>query len=97
MAANFTANAYLSYCLSFDILLQPDIEEFKYPMPVNCSSRNTSIFVNGRELHQKDMDLLVSRGLPTTKDKSYIIEISGRVLEKVSGKELKCLGKLAPS
>ena len=96
MAANFTANAYLSYCLSFDILLQPDIEEFKYPMPANCSSRITSIFVNGRELHQRDLDLLSSRGLPTTRDRFYTIEISGRVLDEDSGKEFS-LGKLAPT
>ncbi|EEF51319.1 conserved hypothetical protein [Ricinus communis] len=78
-------------------IIPPCIKEFNYPMPENCSLGNTSVFVNGRELHQKDLDLLKSRGLPTTKEKFYIIEISGRVFEKDSGKELKSLGKLAPT
>lgn len=66
-------------------------------MPEDCSSGNTGVFVNGRELHQKDLDLLASRGLPTTRDKSYIIEISGRVLDEDTGEELDSLGKLAPT
>lgn len=66
-------------------------------MPENCAGGNTSIFVNGRELHEKDLALLASRGLPTDKDRSYIIEISGRVLDEETGEELDCLGKLAPT
>ena len=27
-------------------------------MPENCAGGNTGVFVNGRELHQKDLDLL---------------------------------------
>jgi hypothetical protein len=77
--------------------LQPFIEEFKHSMPTNCASGNTSVFVNGRELHQRDLDLLSSRGLPTTRDKFYIIEISGRVVDEDSGKEIDGLGKLAPT
>ncbi|CAL5339111.1 unnamed protein product [Camellia sinensis] len=73
----------------------PFIEEFNYPMPENCAGGNTGIFVNGRELHPRDLNLLSSRGLPTTKDKSYIIEISRRVLDEDSGEELDSLGKLA--
>jgi hypothetical protein len=77
--------------------LQPFIEEFNYPMPENCAGGNTSIFVNGRELHQKDIDLLANRGLPAARDRSYIIEISGRVLDEDSGVELDCLGNSAPT
>jgi len=77
--------------------LQPFIEEFNYPIPTNCSCGNTSVYVNGRELHQKDLDLLASRGLPTARDKFYIIEISGRVVDEDSGKEIDGLGKLAPT
>ncbi|KAF2315228.1 hypothetical protein GH714_038504 [Hevea brasiliensis] len=73
------------------------IEEFNYSMPENCAGGNTSVFVNGRELHQKDLDLLAGRGLPTDKDRSYIIEISGRVLDEDTGEELDSLGKLAPT
>ena len=83
--------------LSSFFFLQPFIEEFNYPMPDNCSGGNTSVFANGRELHQKDLDLLASRGLPPDKDRSYIIEISGRVLDEDTGEELDCLGKLAPT
>lgn len=81
--------------LSF--LLQPYVEEFNYPMPENCAGGNTGVFVNGRELNQKDLDLLANRGLPTSRDRSYIIEISGRVLDGDTGEELDCLGRLAPT
>lgn len=66
-------------------------------MPENCAGGNTGVFVNGRELHQKDLNLLSTRGLPTTRDRSYIVEISGRVLDGGSGEELDRLGKLAPT
>ncbi|KAM0981774.1 hypothetical protein ACFX2A_015072 [Malus domestica] len=78
-------------------IIPPFIEEFYYPIPTNCAAGNTSVYVNGRELHQRDLDLLASRGLPTTRDKFYIVEMSGRVVDEDSGKELKSLGKLAPS
>ncbi|KAK6137101.1 hypothetical protein DH2020_029154 [Rehmannia glutinosa] len=45
----------------------------------------------------KDLNLLGSRGLPTERDRSYIIEISGRVLDEDTGEELESLGKLAPT
>ena len=66
-------------------------------MPDKCAGGNTGVFVNGRELHQKDLDLLSGRGLPRDSDRSYIIEISGRVLDEDTGEELDSLGKLAPS
>lgn len=66
-------------------------------MPEKCGAGNTCVYVNGRELHQKDLDLLVSRGLPSTKNKYYIVEISGKVMDEESGKELDDLGKLAPT
>ncbi|KAJ9148045.1 hypothetical protein P3X46_030141 [Hevea brasiliensis] len=78
-------------------IIPPFIKEFNYPMPENCGAGNTSVFVNGRELHQKDLDLLASRGLPTTSYKFYTVGISGRVLEKDSAKELNSLGELAPT
>nr|XP_023904797.1 protein ENHANCED DISEASE RESISTANCE 4-like isoform X2 [Quercus suber] len=78
-------------------IIPPFIEEFNYSMPENCAGGNTGVFVNGRELHQKDLDLLASRGLPTARDRSYIIEISGRVLDEDTGEELDSLGKLAPT
>lgn len=78
-------------------IIPPYIPEFNYRIPEKCAAGNTSVYVNGRELHQGDLDLLASRGLPTTRDKSYIIEISGRVLDEASGEELDSLGKLAPT
>ncbi|XP_022895846.1 protein ENHANCED DISEASE RESISTANCE 4-like isoform X1 [Olea europaea var. sylvestris] len=78
-------------------IIPPFIEEFNYPMPEECAGGKTRVFVNGRELHQKDMNLLGSRGLPTDRDKSYIIELSGRVLDEDTGEELESLGKLAPT
>ncbi|XP_077227406.1 uncharacterized protein LOC143860583 [Tasmannia lanceolata] len=78
-------------------IIPPSIEEFNYPMPKNCAGGNTGIFVNGRELHPKDFELLASRGLPTSSDMSYIIDISGRVVDEATGEELVSLGKLAPT
>lgn len=66
-------------------------------MPDNCAGGSTGVFVNGRELSPKDLKLLASRGLPTDRDRSYILEISGRVLDEDSGEELESLGKLAPT
>ena len=66
-------------------------------MPTNCGAGNTGVYVNGRELHQRDLDLLASRGLPTTRERFYILEISGRLVDEDSGEELKPLGRLAPT
>ncbi|PON82470.1 putative zinc-ribbon domain [Trema orientale] len=78
-------------------IIPPFIEEFNHPMPTNCGAGNTGVYVNGRELHQRDLELLASRGLPITRDKFYSIEISGKVFDEDSGKELDSLGKLAPT
>jgi len=77
--------------------LQPFIEEFQHPMPEKCAGGNTGVFVNGRELHQKDLDLLCRRGLPRDSNRSYVVEISGRVRDEDTGEELDSLGKLAPT
>lgn len=76
-------------------IVLPFIEEFNYPMLANCAAGNTGVFVNGRELHQKDLELLASRGLPTVPNRFYKIEISGRVWDEKSGKKLYRLGNLA--
>ncbi|RLN31140.1 uncharacterized protein C2845_PM05G27690 [Panicum miliaceum] len=78
-------------------IIPPFIKEFNYPMPKNCAGGNTGVFVNGRELHQKDFDLLVGRGLPRTSGKSYSVEISGNVVDDTTGMKLRALGKLAPT
>ncbi|XP_037459772.1 protein ENHANCED DISEASE RESISTANCE 4-like [Triticum dicoccoides] len=78
-------------------MIPPYIPQLNYPMPKNCAGGNTGIFINGRELHQKDFDLLVGRGLSESPDRSYKVEMSGKVYDEVSGEELYCLGKLAPT
>ncbi|KAM0944489.1 putative zinc-ribbon domain, plant, protein enhanced disease resistance 4 [Dioscorea sansibarensis] len=78
-------------------IIPPFIEEFNYPMSKSCSGGSTGVIVNGRELHRKDLDLLVGRGLPPTEDCSYIVEISGKVWDEATGEELDSLGKLAPT
>ncbi|EOA23509.1 hypothetical protein CARUB_v10016701mg [Capsella rubella] len=78
-------------------ILPPFIEELNYPMPENCSGGTTGVLVNGRELHRKDLDLLAGRGLPPDRDRSYIVDITGRVIDEDTGEELDCLGKLAPT
>lgn len=66
-------------------------------MPKNCAAGNTGVFVNGRELNEKDLDLLSSRGLPITENRSYIIDITGKVVDEQTREELDGLGKLAPT
>lgn len=66
-------------------------------MPDKCAGGNTSVYVNGRELHQKDLDLLSRRGLPRDSNRYYIVEISGRVQDEDTGEDLDSLGKLAPT
>ncbi|KAG5563407.1 hypothetical protein RHGRI_005980 [Rhododendron griersonianum] len=78
-------------------IIPPFIEELKYPMPEDCAAGNTGVFVNGRELNQKDLDLLACRGLATTRDRYYVIEICGTVLDENTGEKLHSLGKLAPT
>ncbi|KAK3129744.1 hypothetical protein QOZ80_6BG0484060 [Eleusine coracana subsp. coracana] len=78
-------------------MIPPYIPEFNYPMPKNCAGGNTGVFVNGRELHQKDLDLLVARGLADSPGRSYIVENSGKVSDEGTGEELYGLGKLAPT
>lgn len=78
-------------------MIPPYIPEFNYPMLKNCGGGNTGIYINGRELHQKDLDLLVSRGLSDSPERSYIVENSGKVTDEASGEELYGLGKLAPT
>ncbi|CAH8362970.1 unnamed protein product [Eruca vesicaria subsp. sativa] len=78
-------------------IIPPFIEEFSHPMPDRCAAGNTEVYVNGRELHKRDLELLVGRGLPRDKNRSYILDISGRVLDGDSGEELKSLGRLAPT
>lgn len=75
---------------------QPNIEEFNYPMPEKCAAGNTGVVVNGRELHQKDLDLLAGRGLPILSGRSYLVKISGEVVDEDTGEELDSIGKLAP-
>lgn len=66
-------------------------------MPEGCAAGNTGVFVNGRELNQGDLDKLSGRGLPVTKNKAYIMKISGKVLDAETGEVLYRLGKLAPT
>ncbi|KAG6391073.1 hypothetical protein SASPL_148821 [Salvia splendens] len=78
-------------------IIMPNIEEFNYPMPEKCAAGNTGVVVNGRELHQKDLDLLAGRGLPILSGRSYLVKISGEVIYEDTGEELDSIGKLAPS
>ncbi|KAH7421570.1 hypothetical protein KP509_13G064100 [Ceratopteris richardii] len=78
-------------------IVMPHIEEFNFPMPTNCTGGKTGIFVNGRELHERDLEVLARRGLPTDSGKAYIVDVSGTVVDEDSGRPLKGLGKLAPT
>lgn len=78
-------------------IIPPFIAEFKLPLAKNCSGGTTGILVNGRELHKKDLDALAGRGLPRTPGKSYMVDISGQVVDNSSGQMLRSLGRLAPT
>ncbi|TVU35931.1 hypothetical protein EJB05_17838 [Eragrostis curvula] len=78
-------------------IIPPFIREFNYPIARNCAGGNTGVLINGRELHQRDLDLLVGRGLPRESGKSYSVEISGNITDDATGKKLRSLGKLAPT
>ncbi|KAK4795193.1 hypothetical protein SAY86_013187 [Trapa natans] len=74
----------------------PFIEEFNYLLPTNCSGGDTGVFVNGRQLHQQDLEFLAGKGLPRTRNQFYIIDIFGKVIDEDTGDELYDLGDLAP-
>ena len=79
--------------------MQPLIEELNFPLARDCSGGDTSILVNGRELHEEDLLVLSNRGLPTTQGKSYTLDINGHVVDTTTSEQvLQCrLGRLAPS
>ncbi|KAL9246667.1 hypothetical protein vseg_020173 [Gypsophila vaccaria] len=78
-------------------IIPPSIKEFSAPMPEDCSKGDTAVYVNGRELNQRDLGLLARRGIPTTKDRRYVVDISGRVLDEGTRDFIVNLGRLAPS
>lgn len=77
-------------------IIPPGID-FGVPMPVDCAGGSTRVYVNGRELHNKDLERLMKRGLPQLPNRSYRIEINGSVCDEETGEFLLSLGKLAPS
>jgi hypothetical protein len=79
------------------LIWQPSIEEFNFPMARNCCGGRTGVYVNGRELHDKDLDVLFRRGLPRAYGKAYAIDILGNVTDPSTGQNLKNLGILAPT
>ncbi|KAL8142925.1 hypothetical protein V2J09_015957 [Rumex salicifolius] len=82
------------HCLG---IMPPFIQEFSSQMAENCSGGETCIYVNGRELHENDLDLLSGRGLPRTRLKYYVVDICGKVQDEDTGGFVVNLGKLAPT
>ncbi|CAM6091890.1 unnamed protein product [Calypogeia fissa] len=78
-------------------MIPPCILQLNAPMSGACSGGSTGILVNGRELHQKDLERLSSRGLPTAPGMAYCISVDGRVMDESSRKYVTGLGLLAPS
>ncbi|KAL2650251.1 hypothetical protein R1flu_018379 [Riccia fluitans] len=78
-------------------IIPPHIEEFEQPMSRDCAGGKTQVFVNGRELHERDLEILVKRGLPSLRGKSYAIDINGSVINEMTGEVIRELGRLAPS
>ncbi|KAL8138854.1 hypothetical protein V2J09_004855 [Rumex salicifolius] len=82
------------HCLG---IIPPFIKEFSSQMAEYCSGGETCIYVNGRELHENDLDLLSDKGLPRTRYKYYVVDISGKVQDEDTGGFVVNLGKLAPT
>ncbi|XP_074558135.1 uncharacterized protein LOC141814034 [Curcuma longa] len=78
-------------------IIPPFIEEFNYPMSENCAGGNTGVLLNGRELHRKDLNMLVTRGFPLSAGRSYLLDFSGNLCAEISGVHLANFGKLAPT
>ncbi|KAI5060381.1 hypothetical protein GOP47_0024801, partial [Adiantum capillus-veneris] len=78
-------------------ILPPLIEELNYPMVGNCSNGDTRVYVNGRELHLKDLAVLSQRGLPEGAGRAYSLGFDGVLVDETTGLEVKHLGKLAPT
>lgn len=79
-------------------IIPPGIRELHAsPMPTDCAGGRTRVYVNGRELHRRDLEKLSRRGLPEIAGKAYSLDVYGLVVDEETGTELRGLGKLAPS
>ncbi|GJP30978.1 hypothetical protein CLOM_g7537 [Closterium sp. NIES-68] len=63
------------------------------PMQSDCSGGKTKVFVNGRELHKKDLATLQKRGFPDTPGVRYTLDADGTVCNE-AGRHLFAMGKL---
>lgn len=63
----------------------------------DSANGKTKVWVNGRQLHEKDFTLLVKRGLSTETNVAYTVDQNGLVYSFKTGKLLQDLGKLQPS
>ncbi|CAI5490128.1 unnamed protein product [Closterium sp. Naga37s-1] len=66
------------------------------PMQSDCSGGKTKVFVNGRELHKKDLVTLMKRGFPDTPGARYTLDADGTVCNE-AGRHLFAMGKLLAS
>ena len=78
-------------------LSQSGIDDLESPLPSHCAGGTTKVWVNGRELHRKDLWVLMKRGLPDLPGTSYSVDFSGQVLDEATGEVLPGLGRLQPS
>ncbi|KAH7442416.1 hypothetical protein KP509_03G087500 [Ceratopteris richardii] len=78
-------------------VLPPFILELNFPMAVSCSDGDTQVYVNGRELHSKDLAILAGRGFPIKPCMAYSLAFDGVLIDETTGLEVKQLGKLAPT
>lgn len=63
-------------------------------MSRECSGGGTRIVVNGRELSKKDLAFLGKKGLLELPGANYTLEADGTVVDNVTGKTMRPLGKL---
>ncbi|CAI5468451.1 unnamed protein product [Closterium sp. Yama58-4] len=68
------------------------------PLQRQASGGRTRVVVNGRELHRRDLDILMQRGLADEPGVAYLLDIDGNLVDAATGEDLPPgLGKLAPS
>eukprot|EP00271_Cylindrocystis_brebissonii_P020261 TRINITY_DN6640_c0_g1_i1.p1 TRINITY_DN6640_c0_g1~~TRINITY_DN6640_c0_g1_i1.p1 ORF type:complete len:912 (-),score=185.23 TRINITY_DN6640_c0_g1_i1:872-3262(-) len=78
-------------------IIPANIGEFSSALAENASAGATNVWVNGRELHSKDLAVLVQRGLSNEPGVAYFIDGNGNVMDETTKTMLQGLGRLQPS
>lgn len=76
-------------------IVQPMMREFGSGVLARDSSGGrTGVFLNGREVHKKELNILVRKGLPDAPGGNFILEADGTVYDCSTQQSLGMVGKL---